>query len=140
MMDMDVMQDCRTYQPRYDAVVIGARCAGASTALLLARSEPRRQLFDAQNLGSLGVKKMTTAASPWMKTIAGKPGSGVVARRTRTTRMQDVELFTEMTGDKNPIHYDEELAAASPFGGLIVQGGITTGLLNAVVAEDLPCT
>ncbi|MBB4363511.1 acyl dehydratase [Bradyrhizobium sp. CIR18] len=47
-------------------------------------------------------------------------------------------MFTEMTGDQNPIHYDVELAANSPFGGLIVQGGVTTGLMNAVVAEDLP--
>jgi len=54
------------------------------------------------------------------------------------TTMRDVEMFTEMTGDRNPIHYDAELAAKSPFGGLIVQGGVTTGLLNAVVAEDLP--
>jgi acyl dehydratase len=52
--------------------------------------------------------------------------------------MRDVERFTEMTGDRNPIHYDEALAAASPFGGIVVQGGVTTGLLNAVVAEDLP--
>jgi acyl dehydratase len=52
--------------------------------------------------------------------------------------MRDVEMFTEMTGDRNPIHYDVTLATASPFGGLIVQGGVTTGLLNAVVAEDLP--
>jgi acyl dehydratase len=52
--------------------------------------------------------------------------------------MRDVEMFTAMTGDKNPIHYDVELATSSPFGGLIVQGGVTTGLMNAVVAEDLP--
>jgi len=52
--------------------------------------------------------------------------------------MRDVEMFTEMTGDKNPIHYDVELATNSPFGGLIVQGGVTTGLINAVVAEQLP--
>lgn len=50
----------------------------------------------------------------------------------------DIELFTEMTGDRNPLHYDEERARASRFGGIIVQGGVTTGLLNAVVAEDLP--
>jgi len=60
------------------------------------------------------------------------------AERSRATTMRDVEMFTEMTGDRNPIHYDADLAAKSPFGGLIVQGGITTGLLNAVVAEDLP--
>ena len=43
-----------------------------------------------------------------------------------------------MTGDRNPLHYDAELAEASRFGGLIVQGGVTSGLLNALVAEDLP--
>ena len=43
-----------------------------------------------------------------------------------------------MTGDRNPLHYDEDLAKASRFGGIIVQGGVTTGLLNAVVAQDLP--
>ena len=51
---------------------------------------------------------------------------------------RDIELFTEMTGDRNPLHYDEQKAAASRFGRLIVQGGVTTGLLHAVVAEELP--
>ena len=60
------------------------------------------------------------------------------ARRTRTVSARDIELFTELTGDRNPLHYDEERASASRFGGIIVQGGITSGLLNAVVAEDLP--
>jgi acyl dehydratase len=43
-----------------------------------------------------------------------------------------------MTGDRNPLHYDEQIATASRFGGIIVQGGVTSGLLNALVAEDLP--
>ena len=60
------------------------------------------------------------------------------ARRSRTVTARDIELFTELTGDHNPLHYDEELARRSRFGGLIVQGGVTSGLLNAVVAEDLP--
>lgn len=51
---------------------------------------------------------------------------------------RDIELFTELTGDRNPLHYDAEAAKRSRFGGIIVQGGVTTGLLNAVVAEDLP--
>ena len=63
---------------------------------------------------------------------------GDVARRTRTVSSRDIELFTEITGDRNPLHYDEALAAASRFGSIIVQGGVTSGLLNAVVAEDLP--
>lgn len=81
---------------------------------------------------------MTANESPWTKTLAGQPRPGATAQRTRTTSMRDVEMFTEMTGDRNPIHYDADLAAKTPFGGLIVQGGVTTGLLNAVVAEDLP--
>ena len=63
---------------------------------------------------------------------------GQTAQRTRRVTARDIELFTEMTGDRNPLHYDPEFAARSRFGEIIVQGGVTTGLLNAVVAEDLP--
>src|SRR6266540_2944111 len=63
---------------------------------------------------------------------------GQTARRTREVTSRDIELFTEMTGDRNPLHYDPELASRSRFGGIIVQGGVTSGLLNALVAEDLP--
>ena len=50
----------------------------------------------------------------------------------------DIELFTAISGDRNPLHYDEELARATKFGGIVVQGGITSAILNAVVAEKLP--
>jgi len=63
---------------------------------------------------------------------------GDKARRTRIVTARDIELFTELTGDRNPLHYDAELARRSRFGGIVVQGGVTSGLLNAVVAEDLP--
>ena len=63
---------------------------------------------------------------------------GDTARRTRKITTRDIELFTELTGDRNPLHYDSLLAARSRFGGVVVQGGVTSGLLNAVVAEDLP--
>jgi acyl dehydratase len=63
---------------------------------------------------------------------------GETARRTRVVTARDIELFTEMTGDRNPLHYDRDFAARSRFGEVIVQGGVTTGLLNAVVATDLP--
>lgn len=63
---------------------------------------------------------------------------GTVARRSRRVTERDITLFTEMTGDRNPIHYDRDLAAASRFGGVVVQGGVTSGLLNALVAEQLP--
>ena len=70
--------------------------------------------------------------------VRAMPSVGSTARRSRTVSQRDVELFTELTGDRNPLHYDEQFAAGTRFGGLIVQGGVTSGLLNAVVAEDLP--
>ena len=66
------------------------------------------------------------------------PRVGEVARRSRSIDDRDIELFTALTGDRNPLHYDAEAASRSRFGGIIVQGGVTSGLLNAVVAEDLP--
>ena len=47
-------------------------------------------------------------------------------------------MFTEISGDRNPLHYDEAAAEASGFGEIVVQGGITSAILNAVVAEELP--
>ena len=73
-----------------------------------------------------------------MTTSPGIPPVGTIGRRTRTLSHDDIASFTAMTGDRNPLHYDEALAAASRFGGIIVQGGVTSGLLNAVVAEDVP--
>jgi acyl dehydratase len=74
----------------------------------------------------------------WSRTLAGRPEVGSIVERRRCTSMRDIEMFSEMTGDRNPLHYDPTLAARSPFGELIVQGGVTSGLLNAIVAEDLP--
>jgi hypothetical protein len=74
----------------------------------------------------------------WVGTIRGKPGLGDSVERSRAVSERDIALFTEITGDRNPLHYDREIAARSVFGGLIVQGGITSGILNAIVAEDLP--
>lgn len=66
------------------------------------------------------------------------PDVGDTASRTRTVEAADIERFTEITGDRNPLHYDEDAAANSRFGRVIVQGGVTSGLLNALVAQDLP--
>jgi acyl dehydratase len=66
------------------------------------------------------------------------PQVGARASRSRAISERDIELFTELTGDRNPLHYDPGAASATRFGGIIVQGGVTSGLLNAVVAEDLP--
>lgn len=68
----------------------------------------------------------------------GQPAVGDAAERSRQITTDDIEHFTAISGDRNPIHYDTEAAAATSFGEIVVQGGVTTAILNAVVAEDLP--
>ena len=66
------------------------------------------------------------------------PRVGQTASRSRLVTRRDIELFTEISGDRNPLHYDDEVAARTRFGGIVVQGGVSTAILNAVVAEELP--
>lgn len=68
----------------------------------------------------------------------GAPRVGDSATRSRRVEPRDIELFTEISGDRNPLHYDEKAAAATRFGEIVVQGGVTSAILNAVVAEELP--
>lgn len=66
------------------------------------------------------------------------PFVGQTAQLSRTVSDRDILLFTEISGDRNPLHYDEAAAKASRFGEIVVQGGVTSAILNAVVAEELP--
>ena len=68
----------------------------------------------------------------------GAPEVGDRASMTRTVTAEDIVRFTDLSGDRNPLHYDQELAASTRFGGIVVQGGVTSAILNAVVAERLP--
>src|SRR5213080_383177 len=65
----------------------------------------------------------------------GAPKVGDVAELSRTVSPTDIQRFTEISGDRNPLHYDVDAAKASRFGEIVVQGGITSAILNAVVAE-----
>jgi len=69
---------------------------------------------------------------------AQAPQIGDRAQLSRLVSAEDIATFTAISGDRNPLHYDETLAARTPFGGLVVQGGVTSAILNAVVAEKLP--
>jgi acyl dehydratase len=68
----------------------------------------------------------------------GAPSVGDVAEMSRTVTAADIELFTEISGDRNPLHYDLQAAKASRFGEIVVQGGVISAILNAVAAERLP--
>lgn len=67
-----------------------------------------------------------------------RPDVGDRAEVTRTVAAEDIEKFSEISGDYNPLHYDEAAAERSQFGEIVVQGGITSAILNAVVAQKLP--
>ena len=63
---------------------------------------------------------------------------GQKARRSLEVTEATVRAYAEMTGDWNPLHFDEGFAARTKFGRRVAQGGITSGVLNALVAMDLP--
>ena len=73
--------------------------------------------------------------APWPN---GAPKVGDVAEMSRTVATSDIESFTDISGDRNPLHYDLQAAQSSRFGEIVVQGGVTSAILNAVVAEELP--
>jgi acyl dehydratase len=66
------------------------------------------------------------------------PAVGQRGTWTRTFTAADVEAFAALTGDRNPLHFDPEFARRTRPGSLIVHGGLTTGLFNALVAQVLP--
>lgn len=76
-----------------------------------------------------------SATSTWP---LGQPTVGATAEMSRTVSENDINLFTTISGDRNPLHHDTQAAESSRFGEIVVQGGITSALLNAVVAEKLP--
>src|SRR5947208_9272350 len=73
--------------------------------------------------------------SGWPRDV---PEVGARASMTRTVEPADIVRFTELSGDRNPLHYDAEAAARTRFGEIVVQGGVTSAILNAVVAAKLP--
>lgn len=63
---------------------------------------------------------------------------GQKATRTLEVTPEMVRLYAEITGDRNPLHFDDDFVGRTPFGRRVAHGGITTGILHALVAEDMP--
>jgi acyl dehydratase len=66
------------------------------------------------------------------------PAVGARAARSHTFTAADVEAFAALSGDHNPLHFDADFAQSTRFGRLIIHGGLTTSLFNALVAGALP--
>jgi 3-hydroxybutyryl-CoA dehydratase len=65
-----------------------------------------------------------------------KPGLSDSVSKEITER--DVELFGEVSGDHNPVHFDEAFARKTIFRGRIAHGALTLSLLSAVLGLKLP--
>jgi len=63
---------------------------------------------------------------------------GQRAFRSITLTADHVKAYAELTGDYNPLHFDAEFTSRTKFGKLVVQGGLATGLLHALVAMEMP--
>ncbi len=51
---------------------------------------------------------------------------------------RDIELFAEVSTDRNPVHLDDAYAMDTIFEGRIAHGMLTAGLVSAVIGEQLP--
>jgi len=63
---------------------------------------------------------------------------GMVRHLTKTVTDRDIELFAEVSTDRNPVHLDESYARETIFAGRIAHGMLTAGLISAVIGEQLP--
>ena len=62
---------------------------------------------------------------------------GQRATRSQTRTLDNVKTYAEITGDYNPLHFDEGFAGKTKFKELVVQDGLTSAILNPLVAMDM---
>ena len=63
---------------------------------------------------------------------------GDSAQLSKTVKDEDIRIFAEVTGDKNPLHLDDEFASKTIFKRRIAHGFLTAGLISAVIGSKLP--
>jgi pimeloyl-ACP methyl ester carboxylesterase/acyl dehydratase len=119
------------------------RMVPSSHSEWLAAHCPAAELRLVPGQGHISVLDSAPAALAWLRQVVtawphGAPAVGATAKMSRTVTDSDIVRFTDISGDRNPLHYDLEAAKASRFGEIVVQGGVTSAILNAVVAEKLP--
>jgi 3-hydroxybutyryl-CoA dehydratase len=65
-------------------------------------------------------------------------GVGLVRTLSKVISDREIEMFADVSSDYNPVHLDEDYAAATIFGGRIAHGMLTSALISAVIGEQLP--
>tara|TARA_B100001971_G_C17955263_1_gene414599 strand:+ start:298 stop:708 length:411 start_codon:yes stop_codon:yes gene_type:complete len=51
---------------------------------------------------------------------------------------KDVKIFSELTGDKNPLHMDYSFAKKTKFGARIAHGALVSSFISTLIGMDLP--
>jgi 3-hydroxybutyryl-CoA dehydratase len=65
-----------------------------------------------------------------------KPGD--TASLAKTISDKDIRAFADATGDRNPLHLDEEFAKQTRFGRRVAHGMLSAYLISAVIASEMP--
>ena len=63
---------------------------------------------------------------------------GMTRYLRKTVTDADIEMFAEVSTDRNPVHLDDDYAQDTIFEGRIAHGMLTAGLISAVIGEQLP--
>ena len=63
---------------------------------------------------------------------------GMTHETHHTITEDDIELFAQVSGDRNPLHMDEEFAKQTPFGQRIAHGALTASYISGILGNDLP--
>lgn len=63
---------------------------------------------------------------------------GQTANYSRTVTAEDIQKFGEVSGDMNPLHFDEDYAKTTLFKGRIAHGMLSAGYISAVLGTQLP--
>jgi len=63
---------------------------------------------------------------------------GMSASYTRVVTADDIQKFGEVSGDFNPVHFDDAYAKTTIFRGRIAHGLLTAGYISTVLGTKLP--
>ncbi|MEI4197146.1 MaoC family dehydratase [Roseovarius sp. E0-M6] len=63
---------------------------------------------------------------------------GMVRHVQKVVTDEDIEMFAQVSTDRNPVHLDDDYAQDTIFEGRIAHGMLTAGLISAVIGEQLP--
>ena len=63
---------------------------------------------------------------------------GMSAESVHTITEQDIELFAQVSGDRNPLHMDDDFASKTVFGKRIAHGALSASFISGILGNDLP--